>query len=172
MVPQNNKQWTELSVPEMNEIWEFAFPIAGRMLVRTAEGLYCLDLPTDDSRGKITATLVMTAEEIADLDNTYSWGPEKSQKLRWDADDWFFHGAEGGDITRCDLPTGERLELDENDYNVLKIVDSREQSEIQRITFPISDDPEKFSIAGFSEDFKYLIVCRTEELRVFQAPVR
>lgn len=157
------KPWIEMQLPEIAEILHFAFPIEGRMLVRTADGLHCLKLVPSVSMHQ-----VMTADEINALDNGDSWGPERSQKLACDGHQWFLHGADSGDVTLCDLSTGERIEMAEPNYDVMLLKDSRSGTTVQQIEFSLAgDDAGKFSIAGFSQDEQFLILCSNDLLRIF-----
>lgn len=157
------KPWIEITLPDISDIRHFSFPIEGRMLLRTVHGLHCLRLvPT------VSLHQVMTADEINALDNGDSWGPERSQKLAWDGHQWFLHGADSGDVTLCDLSTGERIEMAEPNYDVMLLKDSRTGTIVQRIDFPLSgDDTERFSIAGFSQDEQFLILCSNDSLCIF-----
>lgn len=158
------KAWIELQLPEISNIRGFAFPIGDRMVVRTADGLHCLELVPS-----IRWRKVMTDREVDAIDNGDSWGKERSQKLTWDGDKWFLHGFDCGDVTLCDLSTGERIELDENDVNMMLLKDARTDTIVQRIAFPLADENSSdFSIAGFSVDEQFLILCTSCKLRVFR----
>jgi hypothetical protein len=156
-------RWIEKRLPDIPPpILEFAFPIGDRLLVRTDTGLHCLTLAP-----QVSIRQVMSAEEIASLDNVFSWGAEQSQRLAWVGERWFFHGAHGGDVTLGELRTGERLET--VDPDALVILDTRTGGELLRVDFPLGYRPEThFSIAGFSDDEKRLIVCTQDRLRVFE----
>lgn len=154
------EEWLELEIPELEHILEFAFPENDRMLVRTINGLLKIELDP------VSVETVMTAEEIEVLDNGDSWGTEQSAKLSFDGQEWFFHGAEGGDVTLCDLSTGERIEV-ANDRKHMLLINSANEKLIQKIEFVMANDPDDFSIAGFSYDEKYLVLCTNEQLRVF-----
>lgn len=156
------EEWLELEIPQTGHILEFAFPQNDRMLIRTLDGMFLVSLQEDPAK----VEHVMTVEEVEVLDNGDSWGTEQSDKLAFDNEEWFFHGAESGDVTLCDLSTGERIEV-ANDRKHLLLINSANEKVIQKIDFVISDDPDDFSIAGFSFDEKYLVLCSNEQLRVF-----
>lgn len=156
-------KWRELTIPETGYILEFTFPEKDRMLVRTVDGLFVLSLE------KLKLKQAMSAEEIDILDNGDSWGTEMSQTLHYDGDEWFFHGAESGDVTLCDLSSGERIECSDDGLELL-ILDADRDIVVQRIDFVLAADPDDFSIAGFSYDEKYLVLCKNDRLRVFESP--
>lgn len=156
------EEWLELEIPELGHIIEFAFPQNDRMLVRTPDGMFSVGLQEDPAK----VENVMSVEEVEVLDNGDSWGTEQSDKLNFDDEEWFFHGAESGDVTLCDLSTGERIEV-ANDRKHMLLINSANEKVIQKIEFVMADDPDDFSIAGFSYDEKYLVLCTNQRLRVF-----
>lgn len=160
---QRKSDWMEVKVPRMERIRAFAFPIRERLLVWTVEGLFRVDLD-----GDAQVRQIMASKEIEALHHEDGWGDEHAQKLEWDGDQWFFHDADGGDITLADLSTGERLEV-ATDENALLVLDQANGAELVRIDFPLREwDGTRFAIAGFSVDERYLVVCTDERLRVFK----
>lgn len=159
------KTWTELELPAIGPIRQFTFPEKDRMLLRTGQGLFCLEL-----RPEVEMSRVMDAETIDALDNGDSWGEARSQKLDYGGESWFFHGADGGDITLCDLSSGERLEIDFDEPGGMIIVDGSTAERIQRFPLILAEDPDEFSIGGFSSDEKYLVLCTSRELRIYLSP--
>jgi len=159
------KTWTELDLPAIGPIRQFSFPEKNRMLLRTGDGLFCLKLVP-----VIDLFQVMDAESIDALDNGDSWGEARSQKLDYDGEGWFFHGADGGDITLCDLSSGERLELDFEEPGGMIIVDGATGGRIQRFPFLLAENPDEFSIGGFSSDEQYLVLCTSRRLKIYLSP--
>lgn len=67
------------------------------------------------------------------------------------------------------MSTCERIEMAEPNYDVMLLKDSRSGTTVQQIEFSLAgDDAGKFSIAGFSEDEQFLILCSNDALRIFR----
>jgi hypothetical protein len=153
--------WTEMPLPAIADIRAFTFPMRGRSLVWTADGVLCLTLAPDARLRNVRSR--QDVEESFDP-ATCTWGPERRPTLSWDGDEWFFHGENGGDIPIGELRTGERLEVDAEAEQLL-ITNARDGDILQRIDgFALSSG---WAIAGFSEDGTYLIVCTPRRLRAF-----
>ncbi|MBP7863273.1 hypothetical protein KA183_16420 [bacterium] len=156
------EEWLELDIPKLGYILEFSFPQNDRMLVRTPDGMFSIDLQDEPAR----VDHVMSTEEVEVLDNGDSWGTEYSETLNFDDEEWFFLGSETTVELMTTISTGVRIEIS-NDRKHIMLINTANQKTIQKIEFIPATEEDDFSIAGFSLDEKYLILCTNDLLRVF-----
>lgn len=156
------EEWLELDIPKLGYILEFSFPQNDRMLVRTPDGMFSIDLQDEPAR----VENVMSAEEVEVLDNGDSWGTEQSETLNFEDEEWFFLGSETTLELMTTISTGVRIEIS-NDRKHIMLINTANQKTIQKIEFIPATEEDDFSIAGFSLDEKYLILCTNDLLRVF-----
>jgi len=156
------EEWFEFEIPDLGYILEFSMPQNDRMLVRTLNGMVAIDLDPDQVDHKI----VMSADEVEVLDNGDSWGTEQSETLSFDDEEWFFLGSESTLEPRTQLSTGQHIEI-ANDRKHLLLINTVNEKVIQTIDFNPPSDADDFAIASFSQDEKYLVLCTSDQLKVF-----
>ena len=152
--------WTPIALPGIRgRIWAFSIPAANEMMVGSGDSLYLLRLAPTVRRNK-----VCSGAEVRGMFDVRRDGIVYQDRV------YHIHGECGpggescGDITRCDLPDGEHLEVDP-DRERLLILDSANRMVQSIDDFAVNS--QDWAVAGFSDDGCYLAVGHPGRLRVF-----
>jgi hypothetical protein len=148
--------WLRVPLPEIaGPLRGFTFPEQDRLFVLNPSGLVQVTLAPEPA-------LHLVADPAA-LAEAYD---PATVRVRW-AGRWYqVHGEDGGDVTFCEHPNGDRLVVDP-DADTLLVMDADEVEVRQEVDdFFVSAG--EWTVAGFSEDFRWLVVCDPDELRVFR----
>jgi hypothetical protein len=132
----------------------FTFPRRDVLLVLTPGGLVRVALDPVEVR------LVADADALAAL-----YDP-RSEFLPWEGERHLVYDADGGDITLCDHPSGDRIVPDAD--GILLITDPDEREVRQRIASVRIPAEGSWMYAGFSADFKWLVAGEPSGVQVFR----
>lgn len=148
--------WVRVPLPDVGgPIAGFTFPRRDVLYVLTPGGLVRVALgPAPDVRR------VAGPSELAE-----AYGPW-AERLTWDGESHLVYDADGGDITLCDHPNGDRIVMDHD--GTLLIMDPRERELRQRVESIRLTDETPWLFAGFSEDYRWLVACEPDGLQVFR----
>jgi hypothetical protein len=149
------EMWVRLELPSIDgPVRGFTFPRGDVFFVATPSGLVRVALYPIDVR------TVANAEELAALYDS------QSQGLRWDGEYHLLYDANGGDITLCDHPNGERIVMDRD--GTLLITDPDERVIRQRIASIRLPGKGSWMFAGFSENYRWLIAGAPGGVQVYR----
>ncbi len=147
--------WERVELPGLGgPVLGFTFPRADALLVLTPGGLVRVALDPVEVR------VVADADALAAL-----YSPQ-SERLPWDGERHLVYDADGGDITQCDHPSGDRMVMDHD--GMLLIMDPDERELRQRIESVRLPDDGSWMFAGFSDDFRWLVVGEPAGVQVFR----
>lgn len=147
--------WTPLLLPQ----WElpiagFTFPVEDAMFVIDASGIFALRLAP-----------VVAAQLIADSARRTEFFSESTGHIEWNGRREFVFGDDSGDVTYCDLPSGDRLVLAPGG-DAMWITDPTERDVRQSIAHsPVAEVA--WLYAGFALDGRWLVIGNPRELLVF-----
>jgi hypothetical protein len=146
--------WVRLELPAIEgPVTGFTFPRGNVLYVLTSSGLVRVALTP--------AVDVRTVADAATLAKCY--GP---RGLTWDREQHLVYDADGGDITLCDHPNGDRIVMDTD--GTMMITDPTEREVRQRIESIRLTPDHTWIYAGFSHDFRWLVACDASGLQVLR----
>jgi hypothetical protein len=146
--------WVRVELPDIDgPISGFTFPRDDVLYVLTPGGLVRVALTP--------AVDVRTVADAATLAEAY--GP---RGLAWEGGLYLVYDADGGDITLCDHPNGDRIVMDQD--GTLLLTDPTEQEVRQRIESIRLPAGDSWIFAGFSHDYRWLVACDPGRLQVFR----
>jgi hypothetical protein len=146
--------WMRLELPAIEgPVTGFTFPRGDVLYVLTSRGLVQVALTP--------AVDVRTVADTARLAELY--GP---RGLTWDGEQHLVYDADGGDITLCDHPNGDRIVMDTD--GTMMITDPTEREVRQRIESIRLTPDHTWMYAGFSHDFRWLVACDPSGPQVFR----
>lgn len=147
--------WERVDLPRLpGPVLGFTFPERDVLFVLTPAGLVCLSLDP------VGVRLVADAKELARL-----YGPG-AERLVWDGESYLVYDADGGDITLCDHPSGDRIVPAAD--GVLTITDPHEREVRQRIESIRLPEGDSWLFAGFSADYRWLLAGEPRGVQVFR----
>jgi hypothetical protein len=148
--------WVRLPLPDIETpIRGFTFPEQDRLFVLNPSGLV-----------EVILSPKPAIRVVADPQAAAAAYDLSTAHLNWKGCSYPVHGEDGGDVTFCEHPNGDHLVVDPHE-DALLIMDSDEQELRQEVDdFFVSEGV--WTVAGFSGDFKWLVVCDPDELRVFR----
>ncbi len=132
----------------------FTFPRGDVLYVITTAGLIRVGL------NPVEARIVADAATLAAV-----YDP-RVEKLPWDGEKHLVYDADGGDITLCDHPNGDRILPDKD--GTLLIMDPNEREVRQRIESVRLPADGSWMFAGFSQDFRWLLAGEPAGIQVFR----
>jgi hypothetical protein len=146
--------WARVELPDIEgPIRGFTFPRGDVLFVLTPGGLVRVALtPAVDVRAVADAAALAEA-----------YGP---RGLEWDGGMHLVYDADGGDITPCDHPNGDRIVPDRD--GTLLITDPAEREVWQRIASIRLPAGDSWMFAGFSHAYRWLVACGPDGLQVFR----
>ncbi|HKA07508.1 MAG TPA: hypothetical protein VKD71_09640 [Gemmataceae bacterium] len=146
--------WVRVELPEIaGPLSGFTFPRDDVLYVLTPGGLVRVALaPAVDVR-PVADTAALTE----------AYGP---RGLAWDGQVHLVYDADGGDITPCDHPNGDRI-VPACDGTLL-ITDPSEREVQQRIASIRLPAGNSWLFAGFSHDYRWLVAGEPGGLQVFR----
>jgi hypothetical protein len=150
-----DRMWERLELPGIGgPIRGFTFPQGNVLLVLTPGGLVHVALSPVEVRA------------VADVDSLAAMYDPQSGWLTWDDERHLVYGPDGGDITACDHPNGDRLVIGDDD--TLLITDPEEREVQQRIGSVRRPVAGSWMFAGFSDDYRWLVAGEPGGLSVFR----
>ena len=146
--------WRRLHLPGVDgPIRGFTFPRRDSLFILMPDGLVRVTLdPLQVQRLAPAETLTVLAEEQT------GW-------LVWQGELRMIYGPDGGDITLCDHPCGDRMVPDVD--GTLLITDPDEREVRQRIESVRLPTVSSWLWAGFSEDGRWLVAGEPDGMQVF-----
>jgi hypothetical protein len=146
--------WVRVELPDINgPIRGFTFPRDDVLYVLTATG-----------RVRLALTPLVEVRTVADAATlAEACGP---RGLTWEGELHLVYDADGGDITACDHPNGDRIVMDRD--GTLMITDPSEREVRQRIDSIRLPAGNSWMYAGFSHDHRWLVACDPSGLQVFR----
>jgi len=147
--------WMRVELPEIDgPLTGFTFPRGDVLYVLTTRGLV-----------RVALTPVVDVRTVADTSTlAEAYGP---RGLTWDGERHLVYDADGGDITECDHPNGDRIVMDPEDTSLM-ITDPTEREVRQRIKSIRLPADGSWMWAGFSHDHRWLVACDPSRLQVFR----
>ena len=146
--------WVEVELPAIDgPIHGFTFPRGDVFYAITPAGLVRVGLNPVEVR------------TVADPDTLAALYDPTTEKLPWDGERHLVYDADGGDITLCDHPNGDRIVMDQD--GTLLIMDSQEREVRQRIESIRLPPDGSWIFAGFSQDYRWLIAGEPAGIQVF-----
>jgi len=145
--------WVRVPLPAIDgPIRGFTFPVQNSLFVLNPSGLV-----------RVNLSPIHRVRVVGDLETLAAAYDLSTVCLNWEGRST---ARTGGDITLCDHPNGNRLVVDPHE-DALLIMDLDEVELRQEVDdFFVSEGV--WTVAGFSEDFQWLVVCDPDELRVFR----
>ncbi len=107
----------------------------------------------------------LQVQRLAPAETLTALADEKTGWLVWQGERHMIYGPDGGDITLCDHPCGDRIVADAD--GVLLITDPNEREIRQRIESIRLSAASSWLWAGFSEDGRWLVAGEPSGLQVF-----
>jgi len=151
---EDSRMWARVELPEI------AGPVAGFTFPRD-DVVYVL---TPDGLVRVTLTPAVDVRRVADAATLAdAYGPGG---LVWDSQVHLVYDADGGDITACDHPNGDRIVPDLD--GTLLIMDTSEREVRQRIESIRLPTGDSWLYAGFSHDYRWLVAGEPGGLQVFR----
>jgi hypothetical protein len=146
--------WVQVELPEIaGPVAGFTFPREDVLYVLTPGGLVRVALAP-----AVGVRVVADAATLAD-----AYGP---RGLAWDGQVHLVYDADGGDVTPCDHPNGDRIVSDRDGTLLITDPSEREvRQRIESIRLPASDS---WLYAGFSHDYRWLVAGEPGGLQVFR----
>jgi hypothetical protein len=147
--------WLPVTLPDIEgPIRGFTLPSDDVLYVVTPAGLV---------RVSLNPVEVRTVADAATLAALYD---PHSEKLPWDGKQHLVYDGEGGDITLCDHPNGDRIVPDKD--GTLLIMDPDEREVRQRIASIRLPTDGSWMFAGFSQDYRWLVAGEPAGVQVFR----
>ena len=147
--------WEQLELPGISgPVCGITFPRGNVLLVLTRGGLVRVALSPVEVRA------------VADVDALAAMYDTPSGWLTWDGERHLVYGPDGGDITACDHPNGDRLVMD--DDGTLLITDPNEREVRQRLASVRRPVAGSWMFAGFSDDYRWLVAGGPGGVSVFR----
>jgi len=147
--------WQRLELPGLDgPIRGFTFPKRDVLFVLTPGELVRVALDPVEARR------VTDADAAAALDKSHGGS------LVWEGERHLVFDADGGDITCCDHPTGDRIVPDAD--GTLLITDPDERTVRQRLPSIRLPTAESWQWAGFSDDGRWLVAGEPGGVQVFR----
>jgi hypothetical protein len=146
--------WVRVELPEIvGPVTGFTFPRDDVLYVLTPGGLV-----------RVTLAPVVGVRPVADAATlAAAYGP---RGLAWDGGVHFVYDADGGDVTPCDHPNGDRIVPDRD--GTLLITDPSERVVRQRIPSIRLPAGDGWLYAGFSHDYRWLVAGEPAGVQVFR----
>jgi hypothetical protein len=146
--------WVRVELPDMDgPVRGFTFPRDDVLYVLSPSGLV-----------RVALTPVVDVRRVADAATlAEAYGP---RGLAWDGALHLVYDADGGDITACDLPDGDRIVMDRD--GTLLITDPAERELRQRIESIRLPADDSWMFAGFSHGYRWLVAGEPSGIQVFR----
>ncbi len=146
--------WERVELPGLRPVCGFTFPQRGVLYVLVPGGLVRVTLDP------VAVRRMADADAVAMLDGSHAgW-------LVGDGERHLVYDADGGDITLCDHPSGDRIVPDED--GTLLITDPDERAVRQRIPSVRLPADGSWLWAGFSDDGRWLVAGEPGGVQVFR----